>query len=65
MPKPKGPTKVPVLIRVTEATYEWLQRKAGERKVPTYLAEQVERSAENGMKNERQVSPNFKKGGKK
>jgi hypothetical protein len=63
MPKPKGLPKVPILIRVTESTYEWLQRKAGERKVPTYLAQSIERQAAVAAKNE--VSPHFKKGGKK
>jgi hypothetical protein len=62
MPKPKGPTKVPILIRVTESTYEWLQRKAGDRKVPTYLAESIERQADVAAKNE--VTPRFE-GGKK
>jgi hypothetical protein len=66
MAKPKGPEKKLIALRVTLPTFEWLQRKAGNKKVPTYLAETVEQQAANALKTRtREVSPNFKKGGKK
>jgi hypothetical protein len=47
-------------------TFEWLQRKAGNKKVPTYLAETVEQQAANALKTRRrEVYPNFKNGGKR
>jgi hypothetical protein len=64
MPRPKGPEKVAVKLLLTRPTFEWLERKAGDKRPPTYLAEQIERQAASGIKNERQVQP-IPKGGKK
>jgi hypothetical protein len=64
MAKPKGPEKHLIALRVTLPTLEWLKRKAQGRPVPTYLAESIERQAEASIKNERNVNPRFKKGGK-
>jgi hypothetical protein len=58
MPKPKGPEKKYIGFRVTVPTFEWLQRKAGGKPVPTYLAETVERQADVAAKNE--VTSRFK-----
>ena len=64
MPRPKGPEKRKVGLLLQTTTIDWLERKANGKPVPTYLAEQIERQAESGIKNERQVQP-IPKGGKK
>jgi hypothetical protein len=64
MPRPKGPEKGQVKLWLLQSTIEWLERKAGDRAVPTYLAETIEQQAANAAKS-RPVEPNFKKGGKK
>lgn len=48
-----------------KSTIEWLGRKANGRPIPTYLAEQLERQAETGLKNDRMVTARFKKDTKK
>ena len=39
-----------IALRVTLSNFKWLQRKAGDKKVPTYLAETVEQQAANARK---------------
>jgi hypothetical protein len=62
MPRAKGPEKVAFKVMVTIPTFQWLTHKANGKAVPTYVAEDLERRADVATKN---VSPNFKKGGKK
>jgi hypothetical protein len=57
MPRSKGPEKRGVKLWLTLRTIAWLERKAGNRPVPTYLAERIERQAANGMKNALLKSP--------
>jgi hypothetical protein len=62
MAKPRGPEKKLIALRVALPTHEWLTNKAGDRPVPTYLAEQLEQQAGNSAKSKkaREVATRFK-----
>ena len=51
MPRPKGPEKVFFKVGVTLPTHARLLRKAGEKAVGTYVAEQLEREMNVAAKN--------------
>jgi hypothetical protein len=52
MPRAKGPEKDQVKLWLRKSTIEWLDRKANDKPVPTYLAEQIERQADVAAKND-------------
>jgi hypothetical protein len=67
MPRSKGPEKRGVKLWLTLPTIAWLERKAGDKPVPTYLAERLEQEADNmaktavsGSRQRDAVEPRFK-----
>ena len=64
MARPKGPAKRKVMLSILESAYLVVEEKAKRRgmKVPTYLADSIERQAALAEKNE--VIPRVKGGGK-